>query len=96
MKISREVKTAVLVIVSLILSVFVVNYLKGQNLLDSSRKVYVIYDNVEVLASSSPVTISGHTIGKVQGIDFADDGSGKIKVLLKIEDDFKFSKNSKA
>lgn len=96
MKITREVKTAVLVIVSLILIVFLFNYLKGQNLLDSTRKVYVIYDNVEGLASSSPVTINGHTIGKVQEIDFADDGSGKIKVLLTIEDDFMFSKNSKA
>jgi phospholipid/cholesterol/gamma-HCH transport system substrate-binding protein len=96
MKISREVKTAVLVIVSLILIVFLFNYLKGQNFLDSSRKVYVIYDNVEGLATSSPVTINGHTIGKVHEINFADGGSGKIKVLLMIEDDFQFSKNSKA
>ena len=96
MRISREVKTAILVIVSLILIVFLFNYLKGQNLLDSSRKVYVIYDNVEGLASSSPVTLNGHTIGRVQEIGFSDDGSAKIKVLLLIEDDFEFSKNSKA
>lgn len=96
MKISREVKTAVLVIVSLVLIVFLFNYLKGQNLLDSSRKVFVVYDNVEGLTSSSPVTLNGHTIGKVQEIGFTDDGSAKLKVLLLIEDDFQFSKNSKA
>ena len=96
MKISREIKTAILVIVSLMLIVFLFNYLKGQNLLDSSRKVYVIYDNVEGLASSSPVTINGHIIGKVQNIGFTDDGSAKIKVELLIQDDFEFSKNSKA
>ena len=96
MKISREIKTAILVIVSLILIVFLFNYLKGQNLLESSRKVYVIYDNVEGLASSSPVTINGHVIGKVQNIGFTDDGSAKIKVELLINDDFEFSKNSKA
>jgi len=96
MKISREVKTAVLVIVSLILIVFLFNYLKGQNLLDSSRKVYVVYDNVEGLVSSSPVTINGYTIGRVQEIGFTNDGSAKIKVLLSIEDDIQFSKNSKA
>jgi phospholipid/cholesterol/gamma-HCH transport system substrate-binding protein len=95
-KISREVKTAILVLVSLILIVFLFNYLKGQNLLDSSRKVSVIYDNVEGLAPSSPVTISGHTVGKVQDIRFTGDGSGKIEVTLLIEDDFEFSKNSKA
>ena len=96
MQISREVKTAVLVVISLILIVFLFNYLKGQNLLDSSRNIYVIYDNVEGLATSSPVTINGHAIGKVQEIDFAEDGSGKIKVELMIDDDFQFSKNSKA
>lgn len=96
MKVSREVKTAVLVIVSLLLIVFLFNYLKGQNLLDSSRKVYVVYDNVEGLATSSPVTVNGHIIGRVQEIGFTKDGSGKIKVLLLIEDDFEFSKNSTA
>jgi len=95
-KISREVKTAVLVIISLVLIVFLFNYLKGQNLLDSSRKVFVVYDNVEGLTSSSPVTLNGHTIGKVQEIGFTEDGSAKLKVLLLIEDDFQFSKNSKA
>jgi phospholipid/cholesterol/gamma-HCH transport system substrate-binding protein len=95
-KISREVKTAVLVIVSLVLIVFLFNYLKGQNLLDSSRKVFVVYDNVEGLTSSSPVTLNGHAIGKVQEIGFTDDGTAKLKVLLLIENDFQFSKNSKA
>ena len=94
MKISREVKTAILVIVSTILVVFLFNYLKGQNLLDSSRKVFVVYDNVEGLASSSPVTLNGHTIGRVQEIGFTTDGTAKIKVLLSIEDDIQFSKNS--
>lgn len=94
MKISREVKTAILVLVSTILIVFLFNYLKGQNLLDSSRKVFVVYDNVEGLASSSPVTLNGHTIGRVQEIGFTTDGTAKIKVLLSIEDDIQFSKNS--
>ena len=76
--------------------VYTFNYLKGQNLLDNSRKVYAIYDNVEGLATSSPVTVNGHTIGKVLEIEFTEDGSGKLKVLLLIEDEYVFSKNSKA
>ncbi|NNK83340.1 MAG: MCE family protein [Flavobacteriaceae bacterium] len=96
MKISREIKTAILVLAGLILMVYTFNYLKGQNLLDSSRKVYAIYNNVEGLATSSPVTINGHTIGKVQEIEFTEDGSAKLKVLLLIENDYEFSKNSKA
>lgn len=98
MKITREVKTGILVVAGLLLIVFTFNYLKGQNLLDSSRKVYAMYDNVEGLATSSPVTINGHAIGKVQKIELDKDSEGKlkVKVLLLIEDEFEFSKNSKA
>ena len=96
MRISREVKTAVLVVLSLILIVFLFNYLKGQNLLGSSKKLHVVYDNVGGLSPSSPVSINGLTIGKVQSIQFTDDGSAKLKVELLIESDFEFSKNSTA
>ena len=96
MKLSREVKTAVLVISGILLFIFIFNYLKGENILDSSRTFYTVYDNVEGLASSTPVTISGHTVGKVQEINFAEDGSGKLKVKLLVDSDFEFSKNSKA
>ena len=95
MKISREVKTAILVITSLLLIIYLFNYLKGQNLLDSSRTFYTVYDNVEGLASSTPVTINGLNVGKVQEISFTDDGSGKLKVKLLVDSDFEFSKNSK-
>jgi len=96
LKISREVKTAVLVISGLVMFVFLFNYLKGNNLLDSSRSFYVVYDNVEGLASSTPVTINGLSVGKVQEISFNNDGSGSLVVKLLVESDFEFSKNSKA
>jgi len=94
LKISREVKVAILVISSLLLIIYLFNYLKGNNLLDSSRTLYVVYDNVEGIASSTPVTINGLAIGKVQNIDFVGDNSGNIKVTLLINSDFEFSKNS--
>lgn len=94
MKLSREIKTAVLVISGIVLFVFLFNYLKGNNLLDSSRIFYVVYDNVEGMASSTPVTINGLTVGKVQDINFSEDGSGRITVKLLIDSDFEFSKNS--
>ena len=96
MKISREVKTAVLVISGLVLFIFLFNYLKGNNLLESSRTFYVVYDNVEGIANSTPVTINGLTVGKVQNISFNDDNSGNLKVTLLIDSDFEFSKNSTA
>lgn len=96
MKISREVKTAVLVISGILLFVFLFNYLKGENIFDSSRTYYVLYDNVEGLAPSTPVTINGMKVGKVKNIAFNGDDSGKLLVTLLVDNDFQFSKNSKA
>ena len=96
LKITREVRTAILVILGLILIIYLFNYLKGENLLGSSRTFYTTYNNVEGLAPSAPVTISGNVVGKVQSITFTEDGTGKLKVKLLVDSDFEFSKNSKA
>ena len=94
MKTSKEIKTATLVLSGIVLFIFIFNYLKGENLLSTSRKITAIYKNVEGLATSSAVTINGHTVGKVQDIKFTDDGSGMLQVRMLIDSDFKFSKNS--
>ena len=96
MKITKEIKTAILVLSGILLFIFIFNYLKGENLLNSSRKITAIYDNVEGLIPSAEVTINGHKIGKVQDITFTEDGSGKLEVLMLIDSNFKFSKNSTA
>ena len=96
MKLSKEIKTAILVISGILLFVFIFYYLKGENILDNSKKITAIYDNVEGLAPSAAVTINGHKIGKVQSIDFTNDRSGKLNVNMLIDSDFEFSKYSTA
>ncbi len=96
MKISKEAKTGILVLLGIILFIFGFNYLKGQNILDSSRVFYTNYDNVEGLVPSTPVTINGLSVGKVLDIGFVGDGSAKLKIKLLVDSDFEFSKNSKA
>jgi len=95
LKISREIKTALLVIAGITLFIFGFNYLKGKNLLSSDRTYFAIYDNVEGLTASTPVTINGLNVGSVQSIDFKDD-TGKLLVTLMVSKDFEFSKNSEA
>ena len=96
MKLSKEIKTAILVISGVLLFIFIYNYLKGENVFDASKKISAIYDNVEGLAPSAAVTINGHKIGKVQSIEFNGDGSGLLKVTMLIGDNFDFSVNSVA
>ncbi|MGY5849373.1 MlaD family protein [Salegentibacter sp. F14] len=93
MKFTREVKTALLAITAIILLIFGYSFLKGKNLLDSSRTFYAMYDDVEGLSPSSPVTINGLKVGQITNIDFVDQ-SGLIRVTFTIENDFQFSKSS--
>tara|TARA_R110000868_G_scaffold293002_4_gene553505 strand:- start:2138 stop:3100 length:963 start_codon:yes stop_codon:yes gene_type:complete len=96
LKISKEIKVAILVLSGILLFIFGFNYLKGENILGSSRTFYAVYDNVEGLTASTPVTINGMPVGKVLEINFKGDGSGKLLVKLLIDSEFQFSKNSKA
>ena len=93
MKITREIKTAILVIASILLFIWGYSFLKGRDLLTNYKTFYVEYDNVEGLVNSAPVTINGLIVGKVNEIKFLDK-TGKIQVSLQIKSDFPFSKSS--
>lgn len=93
MKISREIKTAILVLSGILLMVFLFNYLKGINILDSNAKYYTTFD-YNALDPSAAVTIKGNKIGKISGIEY-DTSTGKTKVTISIDEDIKFSTNSK-
>ena len=80
----------------LVMTIFSFNYLKGINLLEKSRHFVVVYDNVEGLVASNPVTINGFKIGNVQKINLSDDGTNKLEIKLMIDNEVEFSKSSKA
>lgn len=93
MKITNEVKTAILAILAIILLIFGYSYLKGNNLLKSNRVFYAKYNNVEGLAKSSKVTVNGLKIGTVSDIKLLGQ-SGNLLVTMNIENNFEFSKES--
>ena len=95
MKYSKEVKTALLAIIAIVLLIFGYSFLKGENLLDNSRIFYAVYDDVEGLSPSSEVTINRLKVGQIKGIDFLN-SSGDLLVTFTVKNDFKFSRNSEA
>lgn len=95
MKVNREIKTAILVLSSILLFIWGYSYLKGRDLFTDYKKLYVEYLNVEGLTVSSPVTINGLNIGKVNSITI-DNNTGKLLVELQINSDFPITKKSLA
>lgn len=95
MNLSREIKTAILIIGCIIIFIFGFNYLKGTSLLSNEKTIHALYDEVEGLVVGANVTIRGLNVGKVKIIDFNNDFS-KIKVTFSIRDDLTFSNESVA
>jgi phospholipid/cholesterol/gamma-HCH transport system substrate-binding protein len=95
LKLTRELKTAILVIASILLFIWGYSFLKGKDILSKQRVLYVVYDNVEGLEKSAPVTINGLTIGKVSAVTL-DNETAKITVELQINTDFPIKEGSKA
>jgi phospholipid/cholesterol/gamma-HCH transport system substrate-binding protein len=93
LKFTREIKTAILVILALSLFIWGYNFLKGKELFTDYKTYYVEYDNVEGLAKSASVTINGLVIGKINNISIIGE-TGKLLVELQIKNDFPISKSS--
>ncbi len=94
MKVSKEIKTVLLALSSIALLIWGYNFLKGNNIFDSSRKFYVEYDNVEGLTTASKVTVNGLIVGKINKIDIKD--TGKLVVEIMMTNPVEITKNSKA
>ena len=95
MKITREIKTAILVITAILLFIWGYSFLKGRDLLNDYKTFYVVYDNVEGLTPSAEVTLNGLKIGRVRSIKL-DETSGMLLVELQIKTNFPISKSSEA
>ncbi|KAF2328590.1 MlaD family protein [Flavobacterium daemonense] len=95
MKLTREIKTAILVIASILLFIWGYSFLKGRDLFTNYKTLFVEYDNVEDLAQSAPVTINGLAVGKVNKITI-NETTGKLLVELQLKTDFPISKTSTA
>jgi phospholipid/cholesterol/gamma-HCH transport system substrate-binding protein len=96
-KIKREVKIALVVILAIGIFVWGFNFLKGKNVFSSKRYLYAVYDQVNGLVEANPVLINGLKVGQVDDIFFKPDGSGKIIVKMLItNNDIKIPKNTVA
>ncbi|MDT0540960.1 MULTISPECIES: MlaD family protein [Croceitalea] len=95
MKLSREVKTGILVVLGILAVIFGFSYLKSSSFFDDSSTFYAVYDNVGGLQSGTQVSINGLVVGNVTSIKFKDNKFQSI-VTFKVNKGYGFTKNSLA
>ena len=96
-KFSKELQIGVLVIVTITILYFGINYLKGINIFNPTNYFYAKFERVDGLVASSPVTIKGYKIGLVKSINYNyENHQDGIVVVLQVDDQLKVPVGSKA
>jgi len=88
-KVSNETKVGALTAIAITVLVLGYNFLKGKDLFTSTNTYYAIYDRVDGLAASNPVTINGYRIGQVTKVSLIAEDSMRLKVAFEVNSDIK-------
>ena len=84
---NHEFKVGIIGLLGLFILYFGSNFLKGIDFFASTKKYFVIYENVDGLIVSNPVIVNGYSIGRVSEINILQDFENNILVTLDINDD---------
>jgi phospholipid/cholesterol/gamma-HCH transport system substrate-binding protein len=95
MKISKDAIIGLVVIGTIVILIWGVNFLKGFNMLSSEQTFCAKYERVDGLKNSSPVTLRGYKIGQIKSIRFSPKADNLI-VEFSISDEFQLPDNTEA
>ncbi|PBQ32647.1 ABC transporter permease [Sphingobacteriaceae bacterium] len=95
MKLSKEFKIGIVVVLAIGAFIWGVSFLKGANIFSDQYFLYAVYPEIDNLIPSNPVQINGYKIGQVKSISLIERG-GKNQILVKfvITEDVNIPKNS--
>ena len=96
MKIRKEIKVGVVFVLATAVLIWGLMYLKGLELLKTSRTYYAQYDDVNGLVAANPVVIKGLQVGQVKKVYFNPKDPAKIIAELYILGDYPITKNTVA
>ncbi len=96
MKLKSEVRIGIIVLVTIALVIWGINFLKGKNVLRRSDVYYTVYHNVSGLEKSASIYINGYKIGLINDIHFEKGNLKEIIVSFSVHHDFEIPKGSVA
>lgn len=96
MKITKEIKIALVAIVSIVLLFFGMNFLKGMTLFSNGDSYYITFKDISGLSSSSPIFANGYRVGVVKDVSFDYENNGDVVVEFMVDDDLQIPRGSTA
>jgi phospholipid/cholesterol/gamma-HCH transport system substrate-binding protein len=95
MKLSKEFKVGLFMVVTITLLYFGFNFLKGIDFFSSSKKYYAVYSNVDKLTESNQIFLNGYAVGRVSNIQIQQ-RLNRVLVELDIDSDIVLTDSSVA
>lgn len=96
MKLTKEIKIALVAIFGILIMYFGINFLKGMNLFSTNNAYYMTFDDIQGLGASTPIYADGYKVGIVDGLEYDYKENGPIKVKVDIIKDLRIPQGSKA
>lgn len=96
MKLTKEIKIALVAIVGILILYFGINFLKGMNLFSTNNTYFITFDDIQGLGASTPIYADGYKVGIVDGLEYDYKENGPIKVKVDIIKDLRIPQGSKA
>ena len=93
---NREFKVGLFAVIALAALYYGFYFLKGIDFFATTTKYYVVYDNVDNLAVSNPVQVSGFAVGRVSDIRIQTDKNHRVLVEIDIDSKIKLGDSTKA
>lgn len=96
MKLTKEIRIALVAVVGILVMYFGINFLKGINLFSTNNAYYMTFDDIQGLGASTPIYADGYKVGTVDKVDYDYSGNGPIKVKADINKDLRIPAGSMA
>ncbi|MFL5752156.1 MAG: MlaD family protein [Bacteroidia bacterium] len=97
MKISKELKVGIVVIIAIGLFIYGFNFLKGANIFNHQTRIYAVYPKIDGLVDANPLMVNGYKVGQVQKIQLLKrDTSYQVLVTFLLSEDVQIPKGSTA
>ena len=89
----KELKIGIFAVVVIVLSFFLLNYLRGKDIFNKEMEIVAQYEDVQGLVVSAPVYVKGYKAGNVAAVEY-DAASHLFNVTCSVRKEFALSADS--
>lgn len=93
-KIKTEAKIGIIVLITIALVIWGINFLKGKNILKRSDVFYTVFEDIQGIDVSAPVMISGYQVGLINNISFAEGELDRLIIAFTVDHKFDIPEKS--